>query len=261
MEKLSPSGKTALNVGLQQTSDLFGTIIRYNVPENQTIGTDWLNNPGTYLNVYRVYASATPTAFPTPTLTAQSYNTDECDLGSNGCSVIRYQADLAELSSLIKTYLNSLGPDTYTTGSAGDHTTNGFGCEQDGNFCQGSTNDNDSYRSFAINSLPVGTYAIVVGVLHSASAGDNPAPPVDMNNSIYTSVTWADEVQYIADINENEGVIGGPSQSNVSATGFASKPFLTGSAAALLTKLRLYGSASPQLQADLPDLYVVVLSR
>ena len=265
-EAMPTSGKTALNVGLQTSSDVFGSIIRYNVPENQAIGTDWLDNPGTYINVYRVYAAATPTAFPTPTLTAQSYNTDECNLGSNGCSVTRYQADLAELSTLIKTYLNSLGADVYTTGSAGDHTTNGFGCEQSGIFCQGSTNDNDSYRSFAINSLPVGTYAIVVGVLHSASAGDSPAPPVDINNSSYTSVTWADSAQYITGISENEGVKGGSSQNNVSSTGFTlpvtpTAKLLTGSAEALLRDIAEYVNASQQLRTDLPDLYAAVLSR
>ena len=261
-EVMPTSGPTSLNVGLQTSSDVFGSIIRYNVPENQTVGTNWLQNPGTYINVYRVYSTATPTTFPTPTLTAQSYNTDECDLGSNGCTVTRYQADLAELSSLLQRYLNSLGSDVYTTGSAGDHSTNGFGCEQNGNFCQGATNDNDSYRSFTLNSLPFGTYAIVVGVLHSASAGDTPAPPVDMNNSSYTSVTWADSAQFITGISENEGVTGGPSQSNVSATGFTSQhSYLTGSAAALLNAIKSYVLASPALKTDLPDLYAVVLSR
>ncbi len=259
-EVMPTSGKTSLNIGLQQTSDLFGSIMRYNVPEGPT-GTVWQDNPGTYINVYRVYSSATPTSFPTPTITAQSYNTDECNLGSNGCAVTRYQSDLTELSGLLVTYLNSLQGHIYTAASANSHPTNGFGCPEIGNFCQGSTNDNDSYRSYGIGLLPIGSYAIVVGALHSTSAGDTATPPGPLNNSVYTSVTWADSAQYITGISENEGVTGGPSQSNVSATGFASPPLLTGSAAALLNKLNLYNEASPQLQADLPDLYAVVLSR
>ena len=269
-EAMPTTGQTSLNVGLQQTSDLFGTIIRYNVPENQTVGSYWLNNPGTYINVYRVDSSATPVAFPTPALTAQSYNTDECDLatvnGITSCTVTRYQNDLTELSGLLKNYLDTLGSDIYTAAGAGDHSTNGFGCPANGNFCQGSTNDNDSYRSFTLASLPVGTYAIVVGVLHSASAGDSPPPPVAINNSSYTSVTWADVAQQIAGISENEGVNGGPSQNDVSSTGFTlpvtlSSKLLTGSAEALLKALATYGNASPQLRTDLPDLYAVVLSR
>ena len=266
-EAMPTSGRTALNVGLQQTSDLFGTIIRYNVPENQTVGTYWLNNPGTYINIYRVESSATPVAFPTPALTAQSYNTDECDLQSDGktCTVTRYQNDLTELANILLTYVNGLGGDTYKLAYPGHFSTNGFGCEQYGNFCQGSTNDNDSYRSYPLGTLPIespiGSYAIVIGALHSASTGDTTSPPGPLNNSVYTSVTWADAAQYIPGISENEGIIGGPSQSNVSETGFTSPQQLTGSAAELLTKAGLIGEASPQLQADLPDLYAVVLTR
>ena len=258
-EVMPTSGPAALNVGLPQTSDLFGSIIRYSLPETAA-GRNWLQYPGSYINVYRVYSSATPTSFPTPTQITQSYNTDECDLGSNGCSVTRYQSDLAELSNILLTYLNSLGADTYTTASAGNHSTNGVGCIAQGTFCQGSTNDNDSYRSYALGLLPTGSYAIMVGVLHSTSAGDTTAPPGPVNNSVYTAVSWADGTKDMVGISENQGV-GDAAQSNVSATGFASPQALTGSAGALLTKLGLYGNASAQLKADLPDLYAAVLSR
>ena len=263
-EVMPTSGPAALNVGLQPTSDVFGSIIRFNLPENQIIGHDWLYNPGTYINVYRVYSSATPTAFPTPTLINQSYNTDECDLVTTGntssCTVTRFQNDLGELSGILVTALNKLNDGVYTTASAGHYPTNSVGCIVNGTFCQGATNDNDSYRSDTIGVLPVGSYAIVVGVLHSTSAGDTNTPPGPLNNSVYTSVTWADQLKDKAAIGENEG-IGGPSQSNVSATGFESPQLLTGSAAALLTQTGLIGKASPQLQADLPDLYAVVLTR
>jgi hypothetical protein len=64
-------------------------------------------------------------------------------------------------------------------------------------------------------------------------------------------------------IAENEGINGGASQSNVTATGFqAPTPLqLTGSAKQILTDIHMLKKASSQLTADLPYLYVTVLSR
>ena len=271
-ESMPTSGLATLHVGLSGNSDVFGSIIRYNLPQSQSAGTTWTLSPQTYINVYRVLSSVAPTGYPTPILNPQSYNTDECNLvtinNQQTCSTQRFQNDLNELSGLLISYLASTSTDKYVSVQAMSNNFNGFGCVSNGRYCQGGngrycqggTEDNDSYRTYGIGQLTSGSYAAVIGVLHSSSSGDPGTPTAPINNALYTSVSWADNAKNSAGIFENEGV-GAAQQSNVTATGFASPVQLTGSARQILLDAGMYSSASAQLKQDLPNLYVAVLTR
>jgi hypothetical protein len=183
-EGMPTSGAAALNIGVSATSDLFGSLIRYNISESSTAGTQWTNAPGTYINVYRVHwTGTTQTAVPTQSLTTQSYNTNE--------NVTRFQNDLSQLSSLLISYLEGQpSPHSYVAVQSNSGAYDGFQCIEYGRYCQGGTEDNDSYRTYEVGKLPAGSFAIAVGVLHSTSAGDTGNPPGPLNNAVYTGVSW-----------------------------------------------------------------------
>ena len=262
-EAMPTAGTPLLHVGTQANSDVFASVIRYNIPKIAAEGNQWTSNPGMYINVYRVYASSiTPTSYPTPTLYPQSYNTNECDLINAVCSVQRYQADVNELSNLLISYLAANSPDKYVSIQAKSSTFGGFNCITSGRYCQGGTQDTASYRIYNVGQLPAGGYAAMVGVFHSSSSPGTPTPPGAINNSVFTGVSWSDNTPGSFGIAENEGV-GASAQQNETAAGFSTSPpgKLAGSASLVLNDTNMYNAASTQLKADLPNLYVVVLTR
>ena len=235
-----PVGSNTI-IGLSAAADDFVTLIRYALPENSQLGTDWTNNYNTNVLVYRVSNPFIPAArFGFPEYTPKMPSSES-----------GLQASLNELSSLLQSWLASTSGGAATAvnmtlsdrvGARGQpYGVVGTDCIATGIVCAGDNQDTDAYQFLKLSNLASSQNVIITGVNHALTG-----------NASYISLG-------IYNASNSTGVASA-SQTNPVAVGFNSGN-LTGSAAAVLKSLGLYSSASASLKTNLPFLYVSLLSR
>jgi hypothetical protein len=255
-----------LNIGLNgpptmqnstPLSDLFTSVIRYNLAEDSQAGAAWTKDAQQDVLVFRITKSSYSASSPVtaPAIYTKSCNTNEaselrnpiCAPASPGTQT-EYSQDVSELIGLLKTWADSTvapnysGPTSFSSGGLIGST-----CVTLGTSCEGAIQDTDAYRQLALGTLKPGKPVFVAGVLHSSSVGDTEGV-APLNNSLYTSMSLSDR-------NGNQGYAS-LQQANQTAT-FNSGAVLTGSAADAITRFGL--PASPQLTTDAPNLYVSIM--
>ncbi|MBF0281708.1 MAG: hypothetical protein HQM07_03990 [Zetaproteobacteria bacterium] len=230
-----------LVTGRDALADDFISLIRYALPENTTAADAWRSAVAQNVRVYRVSL---------PTIAAQPYPqpayTTRQSLDESG-----YQPALNELSTLLSNWLatqqlqavtiTDMIPSVQVDPAGNLQGLVGSLCLTNGTSCLGDNQDTDSYRFGVIGLLAGNKTSIIAGVNHTVT-----------NAATYISLAINDQttVKGVASL----------SQTNPGAAGFSSGS-LTGSAATALTDLGLINSASPNLIANLPNLYVAFVSR
>jgi hypothetical protein len=182
------------------------------------------------------------TAFGDAVIAAKTANAPEAS----------HAANVAELAGLLQGWLAGQegkpvsvkqAPTGEGVNAKGEPVSGEFGpfCISQGHDCAGDSQDTDSYKYVPIGTLAAATAYMVAGVDHT-----------ETDNTTYLGISAEDA--------STDTGVAEPYQVNAAAAGFAAGS-ITGSAAAALTDLGLYGSASPSLQADLPNLFVQVFAR
>lgn len=228
-------------LGQDSSADEFISLLRYAMPEDDTLGDQWKAARDKNILVYRVSKNDLQfIPYATPEYT-QKTTVDESD----------YNASLVELTSLLATQLQKTTklpvessemvtsdivlPDGILEGLVGQE------CIAKGIICVGDNQDTDAYRFGYVGLLELDHSAIVTGVNHTLN-----------DAAVYISLGVYNMASFHG--------VASVSQSNVDATGF-DKGNLTGSAEAILKAYGLYENASQQLKNDLPMLYASVVSR
>jgi hypothetical protein len=233
-----------VHVGNDSADDDFITLIRYLVPESPDLAQAWLNSVGDNVFVYRVVGPSTVPAlrFRTQTLLTKSYNTNE--------SV--YAGDVSELAGLMKNWLATQetkaniivkqSGETEVVNAQGTIVSGdvGFSCLNSGANCNADEQDGAHWNVDA-GPLPARHAFVLVGVDHDVT-----------NNSTLLSLAASDGTTAT-------GILGF-AETNKAAAGFATG-VIAGSAQQALQDLGLWSQASPQLQADAPNLFVQIFSR
>ncbi len=229
--------------GLGAQFDDFSAIFRYLAPSTSA-GADWRANAAANIAVYRIGAppGTAVTRFGDAVISAKSANAKEAS----------HAANVAELAGLLQGWLSTQegkpvtviqAPTGEGVNATGEPVSGEFGpfCISQGHDCAGDSQDTDSYKYVPIGTLPTGHAYMVAGVDHTVT-----------NNTTYLGISAEDA--------STDTGVAEPYQVNATAAGFAAGS-ITGSAQAALIDLGLYGSASPSLIADLPNLYVQVFAR
>ncbi|WP_420264962.1 hypothetical protein [Candidatus Magnetominusculus dajiuhuensis] len=227
--------------GHSASADDFGTLIRYALPDNETLSNLWKQTVQTNILVYRVSNLNVPVSrYATPAYTPKE-----------GSSESMYQSSLSELSTILARWLEvtKKRPTITENMITSDNVTStgeliglaGANCIAKGTSCLGDDQDTDAYRLGIIGKLQGTDLAIVTGVNHALTGAASYVSLAIYNMDTFDGVASA-------------------SQTNPQAVGFNSG-MLTGSAEAVLRQLNLYDSASNALKAQLPMLYVTLISR
>ncbi len=239
-----PMGKN-INFGTTSQADDFSILFRYLVPENASAGKKWLKQADINVQVFRITqpASLGTKQFPTDVLRDRSYNVD----------VSGYASDMTELNNLLSTWLATQesggnikavqANPSMTANSAGTPQTGSVGpfCLEKDRLCFGDQQDAIHWGGY-VGPVQNGQLFIVDGV-NPASTGNTDVLSLNLENA-----------------SKSVGLTA-LSQTNPSATGFNNGGVLTGSAELALKTLGLWNSASPQLQAAAPNLYVHLFTR
>ena len=239
-----PMGRN-INFGLGSDADDFSILLRYLVPQSTAAGRNWLESAATNVRVFRLTepASLAITPYPTDRLRPRAYNTD----------VSAYDADVTELNGIMEAWLATqenkasfaieVTTPSMTANANGVPTSGSVGpfCIEHGGLCFGDQQDAIHWGG-TVGAVAPGQLFILDGV--------NPA---STNNTDVLSMN-------LEDASRGTGVVA-ISQTNPSATGFDNRGVLTGSAELALKTLGLWNSASSQLQADSPNLFVHIFTR
>ena len=229
--------------GLDAASDDFTSVIRYLAPATDR-GVTWRQNAASNVLVYRIGqpAGLSVTRFPIAAFTAKSVNAPEAG----------HAANLAELTGLLQGWLagqegRPVSARQAKTGegldAAGVPISGEFGpfCISAGHNCAGDSQDTDAYKYVIAGTVPASSAVIMAGVDHTVTG-----------NTTYLGIGAEDTTTGTGEVE--------PYQVDAAATGFAAGT-ITGSAGAALSDLGLLASASPQLRADLPNLFVQFFAR
>lgn len=232
-----------INPGLDAASDDMVSLFRTSVAADPTASTDWGASASANILVYRIDQ---PASDGRPRFGPIAYY----DKLSNQAESV-HAANLQELSGILQNWLiGQQGSATVATTVSSEKVSNSgallsgaFGayCIQNGTNCGGDEQDCDAYKTANIGTLPAGHLFFVAGVDHTVT-----------NNATYVGLNIQG--------NTVSGYVAAVDQTNPAAAGFTSGT-LTGSAAAVLQNLGLTAQASPQLVADLPNLYVQIFTR
>ncbi len=245
---VEPVGANVITGTGAEADDMI-TLMRYAVPESPSAATDWQNALSNNVLVYTVSnQSLAVSRFGATPYTPHAVNTSETGL----------ETALQQLTALLAAYLESTVP-TLTAASYQSQATAqndsegvpvsglvGSSCIAYGVSCEGDNQDTSTYATLIDYVLLLGPEdaCFVAGVNHAAERVDN---------SHYVSV----DIYNAA----NSSGVAGTSQTNRTATGFASG-VLTGSAERLLADL---GIAIPpgnqDLLTHLSKLYATFVTR
>ena len=246
---IEPLGSNVLTGNAASADDLL-TLMRYAIPANQIVASDWQSAISKNVLVYKVTNSGlSASRFGAPQYTAHKTNTDETPL----------QTALLQLTTLLQGYLSqqqtlhdatsyqmvATSTDNSTTQVPAAGLVGSF-CIQYGTNCEGDNQDTSTYATliqFAVALGPEET-AFIAGVNHSVPA---------LNNNDYVSVDVYNAL--------NSSGVAGSSQTNLSAVGFNSG-VLTGSAQQVLTDLKIsIPSNDAALSSNISELYVAFIAR
>jgi len=224
-----------INPGTGENSDDFFTLMRYAMPVDEDAADAWREDVADHVKVYRVSNESLPVdRYGDLHLTTKQdgyerYLQDSVDELSKIMSrwLKKYQDE--EVSSVAMISSETVDAEGNPSGLVGVE------CIAEGSNCLGDSQDTESYRFQTIGVLEAGKTAVVVGVNHTL-----------LDNARYTSVG----------VYNSESLTGlvSASQSDDSGT-------LNGSAERVLDDLGLTAKASPELLMNLPNLYVVLISR
>ena len=239
VEPLGPNVKT----GNGSLADDLVTLIRYAIPKHASAGSEWLANVSSNVLVYKISKPSTAiTAFAPNQYTSRTGNTE-----------IQFHPQLNELAGLLQTWLTAQTPAPEVVATKGMNKTTedspsgiphglvGADCIMKGTICAGDNQDTSTYAFSPKITLSETDTLFITGVNHNL-----------LGNSSYISLD-------IYNATDAAGVASS-SQTNARAVGF-NHGVLTGSAAAVLRELGLYGSASHALKVALPDLYIALVSK
>ena len=231
-----------VRTGTGAAADDLVTLIRYALPKDAAAAGRWTGDLADNVLSFRVsaVAGAPVSRFRTPTYTRKT-----------AVSEAGYQAALTELSQLLRKWLaahegrpvvlEQMITSEHVDASGEPHGIVGAECIAKGTSCLGDNQDTDAYRFGLVGRLTGTRMVFVAGVNHAL-----------VDNAAYVSLAVYDTQDFTG--------VASVSQTNPSAVGF-DKGSLTGSAEGVLRALGLYGSASAQLKAALPKLYMAVLAR